>query len=181
MSDEENTSNSTAAKRAANEPLSEQPIADEHTTAPNPPQQDSGVPPKWEMPKPVFQKSSGYLPQGYLTEMQEAARTNPDDEETTLEQPVAELNLPGGPDLSAVNLSAKPTPAPAVEPQPELSEELLAPEPATEPSPETPKKSGGVRTSMIVLGLIAILAFAAVFLFVIVYLFFPGFVETSPF
>ena len=34
---------------------------------------------------------------------------------------------------------------------------------------------------MIVLGLIAILAFAAVFLFVIVYLFFPGFVETSPF
>lgn len=181
MSDEENTSSLTAAKRAANEPPSEQPIADEHTTAPNPPQQDLGVPPKWEMPKPVFQKTSGYLPQGYVTDMKEEARANPDNEETTLEQPVAALLPTAVPDLSAVNLSAAPTAAPAVEPQPELPEELLADEPATETAPEPPEKSGGVRTSMIVLGLIAILAFLGVFLFVIVYLFFPGFVDPSPF
>lgn len=181
MSDEENTSSSTAAKRAANEPLSEQPVADEHTTAPNSPQQDTGVAPKWEMPKPVFQKTSGYLPQGYVTDMQEAARANPDNEETTLEQPVADLHPAAGLDLSAGNFSATPAPAAAVEPQPELPEELLADEPATETAPEPQEKSGGVRTSMIVLGLIAILAFLGVFLFVIVYLFFPGFVDTSPF
>lgn len=179
MSDEDKSTGEAAAATAANEEPTEQPFNDEHTTEPNtqdqPPPAPPGSPSKWEMPKPVFQKTSGYLPQGYVTDIQEAARANPDNENTTQEQPVFVAKPAAGPDLSAVNLS------PAVEPQPDLSEQLIPDEPALDTAPESPKKSRGLGTPMIVLGLIAIMVFVAVFLGVIYFLFLRNPTDPSPF
>ena len=60
MSDEEKgLTDAIAETDVTDEHTTEPNAADEHTTAPNP-----RNPQKWEMPKPVFQKTSGYLPQG---------------------------------------------------------------------------------------------------------------------
>lgn len=180
MSEEEKSTGDTAAATMANDEPTEQPVNDEHTTEPNTRDQPPAAPPdagaKWEMPKPVFQKTSGYLPQGYVSDaQQEAARATPDNENTTQEQPVLVPKPAPGPDLSAVNLS------PAVEPQPDLSEQLIPDESALGAAPPPPKKSGGIGTSMIVLGLIAIMVFVAVFLGVVYFLFFRNSADPSPF
>ena len=180
MSDEEKSTGEAAAATMANEAPAEPPFSDEHTTEPNsqdrPPAASTGAPAKWEMPKPVFQKTSGYLPQGYVTDLQqEASRTKPDKENTTLEQPVAAPKPAAGPDLSAVNLS------PAVEPQPDLSEQLIPDEPVLNAAPTAPKKSGALGTSMIVVGLIGIMVFVAVFLGVVYFLFLRNPTDPSPF
>ncbi len=179
MSEEEKSTGDAAAATMANDEPTEQPVNDEHTTEPNtqdpPPPAPVNAGAKWEMPKPVFQKTSGYLPQGYVTDtQQEAARANPDNENTTQEQPVFVPELAAGPDLSAVNLS------PAVEPQPDLSEQLIPDEPALGTAPP-PKRNGAVGTSMIVVGLIAIMIFVAVFLGVIYFLFLRNPTDPSPF
>ena len=182
MSDEEKSTSETAAGTApANEVPVEQPVDDEHTTAPNPPQHEApAAPPKWEMPKPVFKQTSGYLPQGYLKEVQDAAGASPDSENTTQEQrPMVPEKPAGGPDLSSVNLLSPPAAA-AVEPQPDLSEQLIPEEPVLEAVQEPPKK-GGVRASMVVLGLVAFLAFVAIFLTVVYYLFLKGPGDTNNF
>ncbi len=167
MSDEEKgtseSSESAAGTAAVIEP-SEQPVVDEHTTAPNP-QQAPSAPPKWEMPKPVFQKTSGYLPQGFIKEFESAAAAA-DGQSTSDELPSRPPAME--PDLSAINLSA---PSAAVEPQPDLSEQLIPDDPDLETKPEPVTKNEGIKASMIVLGLIAILAFVTVFLTVIYYLF----------
>ena len=139
----------------------EQPVVDEHTTAPNP-QQAPSAPPKWEMPKPVFQKTSGYLPQGFVKEFESAADGQSTSDELPSRPPAKE------PDLSVINLSE---PSATVEPQPDLSEQLIPDEHEMETKPELVAKNEGIKTSMIVLGLIAILAFVTVFLIVIYYLF----------
>lgn len=169
MSDEEKgISEAAAGTVAASEEPMEQPVEEEHTTAPNPPPsaQAQTEAPKWEMPKPVFQKTSGYLPQGFIKEF-EAAANAADEQPTPNDLP----SRPAAkePDLSAINLSAPA--ATAVEPQPDLSEQLIPDDPDLETKPQPVAKNEGIRASMIVAGLIAILAFVTVFLTVIYYLF----------
>ena len=105
----------------------------------------------WQMPEPKFQQTSGYLPQGYIESAGFAG--------------------------SAPAAAAAPAMVPAfspgadVEPQPDLSE-LLAehPVPVTAPAPVS-ERSSGARIVMILLGLLGMVAFLAVFLGVIYYLF----------
>jgi hypothetical protein len=175
MSEEEKSAGeASGAATAAVEPSGQQESGDEHTTAPNPTQK----PAQWTMPKPVFKQTSGYLPQGYLKDMQEAARTNPDSENTTQEQsPMFGPRAKAGPDLSAVDLTP---PAAAVEPQPELSEQLIHDEPAHEDTPAVPEKRSS-RMSMALLGVIVFLAFVAVFLTAVYFLFLKGNGDTNNF
>ncbi len=175
MSEEEkSTGEASGAAAAAVEQAGQPESGDEHTTAPNPPQK----PAQWTMPKPVFKQTSGYLPQGYLKDMQEAARTNPDSENTTQEQsPMFGPRGKGGPDLSAVDLTPR---AAAVEPQPELSEQLIHDEPEYAATPEVPAKKSS-RISMALLGVILFLAFVAVFLTAVYFLFLKGNGDTNNF
>ncbi len=167
MSEEEkNASDAGAGTATASEPV-EQPF-DEHTTEPNAPQQEQKtVPPpapgKWEMPKPKFQQTSGYLPQGYLKDLEQAAAAagaERGNEDTTQEQ------------LAFVPAAAPATGAstPAIEPQPDLTEQLID-EPIGETSEPKPPAKGGSSALMIVLGLTGILLFVAIFLAAIYFLF----------
>lgn len=188
MSDEEKSTDETAAgTAAANEQAAEQQYGDEHTTEPNAQdeqttEQKPEQPSKWEMPKPVFQKTSGYLPQGFVKDKDigaseaAVAQGEPSSPDEPPSRPSAKA-----PDRSEVNFSAPAAPAAAVEPQPDLSEQLIPEEPELETAPEPARKIGGVRASMLVLGLIAILAFIAVFVTVIYILFFKGSGGTNPF
>ncbi len=183
MSDEEKSTGEAAAGVAAvEEQVAEQPVADEHTTVPNPSQQqapdEQTAPGKWEMPKPVFQQTSGYLPQGFVKDLEAggalgAQEAAPSPDALPSRPPAKE------PDLSAINLSA-PTPA-AVEPQPDLSDQLIPEEPEFNTAPEPPKNSGSMRAPMVVLGLLAILVFVAVFLTVVYFLFLQGPGDTNNF
>ena len=182
MSEEEKSSGETGSGTAtASEQPLEQPVVDEHTTAPNP-QSAPTAPPKWEMPSPVFQQTSGYLPQGFVKDIETAAggqdETSPD---ALPSRPAAKE-----PDLSAINLSAPAppaavAPAAAIEPQPDLSEILVPDDPEFETVPEPPKNRDGVRASMVVIGVAAILAFVVVFLTVIYFLFLKGSGDTNNF
>lgn len=167
MSDEEkNASEAAVATAAATEP-GDQPDFDEHTTEPHASDPPSNVAPpapgKWEMPKPKFQQTSGYLPQGYLKDMEaaaEAAKAAPGSEDTTKEQAAFVPN----PDQTE-----SPAALPDIEPQPDLAD-LIPAESVTETSPLPAKKSGSSAV-MIVLGLIAIIIFASLFLAAVYFLF----------
>lgn len=138
------------------------PVTEADTTPPNPvnavPPPDSG----WQMPEPKFQQSSGYLPQGYLDQ----------------------VNVGGGGPAVAVAAAPSPEPVvqPDVEPQPDLSEQLDT-EPMAAAVPATPVKerSTGARVAMVVFGILGMIAFIAVFLGVVYYLFLAPGGEGSPF
>lgn len=168
MSEEDKNASDAAAGTAAATVPSEQPYLDEHTTEPNAPSSPpKAAPPsqgKWEMPKPKFQQTSGYLPQGYLKEMEaaaEAVKAAPGSEDTTQEQAA----------FVAPAASATPVAAPEIEPQPDLSDQLISAESETTASVAPTERKGGSRGVMIVIGLIAILIFAALFLAAVYYLF----------
>lgn len=142
---------------------------DLNTTPPNPTPVPTTPPPaeggtaaagKWQMPKPVFRKTSGYLPQGY-----EKLAVGSEDP-TIAPNPQV---LP--------NDGAEPSYEPSsaiVEPQPDLAE-VIIPEPETfsEAAAAKPPSSNGIVWT--ILGILFIIGFIAVFLAVI-YLFFlrPG-------
>ena len=133
----------------------ELPISEADTTPPNP--ANSAVPSPnrgWQMPEPKFQQSSGYLPQGYL-------------EKAGFEVPPQVASGAA----AAPAMAAPSAAAPDVEPQPDLSEQLAEPEVASAPKPVVQERSAGSRIVMIVLGLLAMAAFIAVFLAVVYYLF----------
>lgn len=132
------------------------PISEADTTPPEPvsgavPSPDQG----WQMPEPKFQQSSGYLPQGYLEKLGFGA------------PPQAAVS-----GAAAAPATEPPTaPAPDVEPQPDLSEQLEAPIASVVPKPAVKEQSRGARIAMILFGLLAMVAFLAVFLGVVYYLF----------
>lgn len=137
-------------------PISEAPTDPGDNALPSPGQ-------GWKMPEPKFQQSSGYLPQGYL-------------EKIGFEAPMQ----------SSVSAAAATAPAaaplPDVEPQPDLSEQLDAqPQVTVPPKPAARERSSGSRVLMIVLGLLAMAAFIAVFLGVVYYLFLAPQNGGSPF
>jgi hypothetical protein len=134
-------------------------LEDDPTLEPTPVEAPSGSPGKWEMPKPVFRKTSGYLPQGF--EKQFAAGR----EDGVTGPPVA-VSTPTG-------SSASPAPAVTavdVEEQPYISEQFGPGEIAAPTAQTTPKSSAG-RIVLIVAGFLALLTFIAVFLAVVYYLF----------
>jgi len=121
------------------------------TTPPNPAletEEDTG----WKMPKPVFRKTSGYLPKGFAKQSQDEVKQNVDD------------------DISTASME-KPTGLSDVEPQPDIHE--------SDPGLEQPaivekpiKKSGAGRVILTIFLLLLALGLVAVFLGVVYFLFF---------
>lgn len=134
----------------------ELPISEADTTPPNP--ANSAVPSPgagWQMPEPKFQQSSGYLPQGYLDKVAFEAPP-PSDVSPAAAAPAVAPAVAAGPDI---------------EPQPDLNEQLEPPTAPVITKPVVKERSAGARIAMIVLGLLAMVAFIAVFLGVVYYFF----------
>jgi hypothetical protein len=134
----------------------ELPISEADTTPPNP--ANSAVPSPgigWQMPEPKFQQTSGYLPEGYLNKI--AFEATP----PTAVSPVS----------AAPAIAPSPESGPDIGPQPDLTEQLAPPPPPVIAKPVVKERSSGARIAMIILGLLAMVAFIAVFLGVIYYLF----------
>lgn len=137
------------------EPGNELPLAEPDTTPPDPP--PAAVPPPsggWQMPEPKFQKSSGYLPQGYLEK----------------------LSADAVPQMAGSAAATAPAPAAApvesdVEPQPDVMEQIQDPVLPATPKPALRERSKGTRVALIVLGILGMIGFITVFLGVIYYLF----------
>jgi hypothetical protein len=139
------------------EPKDGQPISEPGATVPNP--ANEGKPPGgWQMPEPVFQQTSGYLPEGYIDQ----------------------LGLGGESGSSAATAKAmaaapsiEPTAAPKidVEPQPDLTEQLAEPPVIATPPVVVKQRSAGARIALIVLGLGGMVLFIAAFLAVVYFLF----------
>jgi hypothetical protein len=171
MSDEEkNTGNAGTASASAIEPP-EQPSLDEHTTEPNAPETAKPAPSqadrgKWQMPKPKFQQTSGYLPQGYLKDVQQApagVQGFGGSEDTTQEQAPY---IPSPPKQDGADGTS-----PAIEPQPDLAD-LIPDEPVVESteSSQVQVKSGS-GFPILALGLVGVLIFVVVFLVAVYFLF----------
>lgn len=115
-------------------------------------------PNEWKMPTPVFQQSSGYLPQGYIEQFGAAV-------------PKREVE----PQAPSPEAAAPPTPpsaiAPEIVPQPDLNEQLEDPVAPPAPAPPVKKKSGVGRVLLILLGIGLMILFLAGFLAIIYFLF----------
>lgn len=166
MSDKEKNAGDDGTGAAAEDVPAEQPYLDEHTTEPNvsPQNQQAAAPApaKWQMPKPKFQQTSGYLPQGYLKNLEQA--------------PADEKNQPGSEDVTREPASPMPqepvqTAPPSIEPQPDLDEALIADDPVSEtPEVQTTSKRGS-SLPVVAVGIVAILIFVAIFLAAVYFLF----------
>ncbi|HBR58075.1 MAG TPA: hypothetical protein DEA22_11515 [Blastocatellia bacterium] len=128
----------------------ELPADDEHTTEPNPPA--PAAPPKWEMPKPVFQQSSGYLPKGYAEQFAPSAGESSPVAPSAGPQPADENKTPDDAAAASANsVSAN------IEPQPEIYEPVQPEEDPPGPALVDKKpKRGFLRIAMVILGLLAI-------------------------
>ncbi len=139
---------------------------DEHTTEPNapsrPPQASQPPDGKWQMPKPKFQQSSGYLPQGYLKDVQQATESD------------ASSQGPENPDLDQEPVAARAAEPPAIEPQPELADQFIQDEPVTEAQKPSQKAGSGPTALMFVLGILGMMIFVALFIAAVWYFYFSG-------
>lgn len=116
---------------------------------------------EWQMPQPVFRQTSGYLPQGFEKKfgtLQPASVPTP---------PPADDPAPTQDPIAA-----------AVEPQPFISEEFssVASVPA---EPAKPAGRSALRLALIILGLVAMLAFAVGFIVTVYFLFVASRPDTS--
>jgi len=127
------------------------PLGEVDTTPPNAPEpeQQSGG---WKMPEPKFQKTSGYLPQGYLDQVDAAGQATQRAPENDVHGPAA-------------------VPSAQVEAQPDLNEQIADIPALAAPTSVVNQRSPAVRITLIVLGLLAMIGFVAVFLAVIYFLF----------
>ncbi|MBK9154992.1 MAG: hypothetical protein IPM25_12365 [Chloracidobacterium sp.] len=174
MSDEPRSAGDTGLGYAA----AGEPVLDEHTTEPNAAQPDlpaepPAAPGKWQMPKPKFQQSSGYLPQGYLKEVEAAAaaaKGPPGSEDTTQEQapfvpaPIEDPATPAAIDI---------------EPQPDISEQLLPEESLEQAAKAETSVKKGSSIVPVILGLLGIILFIAAFIAIVYFLFFARPVDTQ--
>ena len=120
-----------------------EPTEDEvNTTPPNPPANDGGS--GWTMPKPVFRKSSGYLPQGFEKRFSDEEVRAKDDDNSTAEMPAPEFTTD-------------------VEPQPDLGEHSEhAPGSVPAETVAVPKKRSTAKIVLMTLGLLFALGLIAV-------------------
>ena len=168
MSDEEKNAGEGGTATAAASVPSEQPSLDEHTTEPNAPQPEKPAPQaataKWQMPKPKFQQTSGYLPQGYLNKVkQRGIGTQPETEAPTADQPAfvpSPATGDGDPVAAAI---------PAVEPQPDLADQLIPEEPVDGTEVRAAARKGS-RIPVFVFWLVGAVLFIVVLLFVVFFL-----------
>ena len=132
------------------------PLPDSELDTPVPNPSDAAPPPAggWQMPEPKFQQTSGYLPQGYIDNVAFAGNAP----------------SPAGAAVAPAMVPAF-SPEADVKPQPDLAEQLAEHSPAAAMPSPVKQRSSGARVVMIVLGLIGMIAFLAVFLGVIYYLF----------
>ena len=127
---------------------------DVNTTPPNPQMADGKA--GWSMPKPVFRKTSGYLPQGFEKRFSQDEPKAQDDNDSTAEMPAPEHSG-------------------EIEPQPDISE---APDPAyvadrpveSVASAAVPAKRSAAKVILIILGLLfaaalVVVLIAAVYLY----------------
>lgn len=147
------------------------------TTPPNP--NPEAIPPPtapdpgagaWEMPKPVFRKSSGKLPRDFekrysVVGTQEIAETN------TGERPTATEGISAATAAKPALEEFQGDLTEHVEPQPDLAEVIEA-EPPGPVSNEKQNESGGSSSTLFMLiALVVFAAFAAIFLAVVYFLF----------
>lgn len=168
MSDEEKNAVTAAAATSGGVPQ-EQPFLDEHTTEPNAPASRPEPPPSrdgWQMPKPKFQQTSGYLPQGYLKNIEQGAGEGnpfPGSEDTTQEQAAFVPSPPPAPEAAADPV--------AVEPQPDLVDQLIPEDPDENLAHQPAASKSGSSGVMVVLAVIAIVVFVVAFLAAVYFLF----------
>lgn len=180
MSDKEKNAVETGAGTATASKTSEEHYSDEHTTEPNAPSggrdtDEVVASAKWQMPKPKFQQTSGYLPQGYLQDMHAAAaaaKASSGSEDTTREQ-----EMPFEPAASDA-AAAEPI---QIEPQPDISEQIVLDEPLSETPQHRVDQKGRSGTAFVVLGVFGILFFLAVFMAVVYFLFLAEASDTTNF
>jgi hypothetical protein len=152
-------------------------IVDEHTTEPQSDKPEGG----WQMPKPVFRQTSGYLPQGFAKPFDSGA--------AAVETPASEAVPDPAPEMAGV-VEAPAPPAPAavdarnIEPQPDMSDEFDYghPEPivgAAAAEVTTTARTGSGRILKVNLVLVFVLAVVAVLLGIAIYFFWPQLVDGS--
>jgi len=132
------------------------PVTSEKIEVPDIPQPGESV-----MPKPVFRQSSGRLPQGFEKQYGQANGLDG--------------NWASGGAATATAVAIEPPLAEQadVAPQPDVGEEVVFTAPETA-SPPVKTRSRAMRITLIVLGLLGMAAFVAVFLAVIYFLFFSS-------
>lgn len=132
----------------------------------------------WQMPEPVFRKTSGYLPQGFEKQFGTAAQASPEaesedepNEVAAQEAETAEVPVQESAKAPAADVPASPVID--VEPQPDLLEIFVEEE--EDPDPAPPVKKNGVvgRVLVILLTLIIFFTLAAIFVAVVWYLLSP--------
>jgi len=116
----------------------------------------------WRMPEPVFRQSSGSLPKSFEKKIRSDNDGMNAATATAVASPAAAKDAPAAPTT---------TPIADVQPQPDLSEQLL-PEPAEESASEKPKRSRGMKILFALLGIVAMVTFAIIFLGIVYCLFF---------
>jgi len=152
-------------------------IIDEHTTEPQSDTPQGG----WQMPKPVFRQTSGYLPQGFAKPFDSGAAAEESPETEAVPDPAPEMS-------GEVEAPAPPAPAAVdardIEPQPDMSDEFdyghaepIVGAAVAEVAP--PAQTGSGRTLKVILVLLLVLALVAVSLGVAVYFFWPHLVDGS--
>src|SRR5687768_1977477 len=175
MSGEEKKAGDIGTGTAAASVPNEQPYLDEHTTEPNAPgPSEAAAPPqatqqKWQMPKPKFQQTSGYLPQGYLKDVNMDGDGSDDGSD---DGPAGEAEQLTAERITGIGQEPAEAPAaPAIEPQPDLSDQLIPEEPLPAANATPVASKSGSRVAFLLLGLVGILLFLAVFLAAVYYFF----------
>jgi len=117
----------------------------------------------WEMPKPVFQQSTGHLPEGFQGRFKE-----PDSQGAVAVQP-AQASTPAVavPPPPAIEISESPD----IQPQPNVSEVFVIDESVFPPAPTKKKRSAGAQAVLVLLGIVAMAVFAVGFVILVYYLF----------
>lgn len=118
----------------------------------------------WEMPKPVFQQSTGHLPQGFQGRFDGPSPQGATGAQTSQSAtPAVAVSPP-----PAIEISESPD----IQPQPNLSEDFVIDEAVLPPAPVKKKRSAGAQAVLVLLGIVAMAVFAVGFVLLVYYLFF---------
>jgi hypothetical protein len=115
----------------------------------------------WEMPKPVFQQSTGHLPQGFQDRFPNLGPQNATG--AVMAAPAPAVSPP-----PAVEISESPD----IQPQPDLIEDFSPVESVLPAAPIKKKRNAAVQAVLVLLGVFAIGAFVIGFVVLVYYLFF---------